>query len=197
MYRQLLFEAAERVFAERGYEGTRMQDVAAEAGLSLATVYSVFAGKEELFAAIHEARGRELLEHAAQTARASRSALDALMGGVKAYVEFLVAHPDYLRIHLKESQAWALTNRFSCAEQRRQWEEGLALAVAVFRAGIDEGLFVDEKPELLARLMIATHQVFLVDWVESGMKAGPAELIDQMQAHARRAFLRPQQVDRA
>jgi AcrR family transcriptional regulator len=43
-----LVAAARRVFAERGYAGTRMQDVAAEAGVSHGTVYTWFSSKDEL-----------------------------------------------------------------------------------------------------------------------------------------------------
>lgn len=190
MYRELILPAAERVFAERGYEGTRMQHIAAEAGLALGTVYRATEGKAEIFAAIHRLRGDELLTRAAAAAQGATSTLDALLRGVKAYVEFLVEHPHYLRIHLTEGQPWALSPRFSSAEQQRQWSEGLALSVAVFRAGIAEGVLVDDEPERLARLMIAAHQVLLVDWVESGMTAPPPVLIERMQAHVRRAFVR-------
>ena len=45
LYRQLVLEAAERSFAEKGFDATKMEEIAAESGLSLGTVYSVFAGK--------------------------------------------------------------------------------------------------------------------------------------------------------
>ena len=61
LYRQLVFEAAEGAFAERGVEETKMEEIAAEAGISLGTLYSVFSGKAELVAAIHEMRLRDTL----------------------------------------------------------------------------------------------------------------------------------------
>jgi hypothetical protein len=66
----------------------------------------------------------------------------------------------------------------------------------VFRAGIAEGSIVDEDPERLARLMIAAHQVYLVEWVEAGMRRPAPELIAAMQEHLRRSFLKaPTQPD--
>lgn len=47
-----ILEAAERVFARRGYEATKMTDVASEAGLGKATLYDSFADKESLFFAV-------------------------------------------------------------------------------------------------------------------------------------------------
>ena len=54
MSRQYLLDAAESVFAARGYDGTRMQDIAADSGLALATVYDLISSKEELYAEVDE-----------------------------------------------------------------------------------------------------------------------------------------------
>ncbi len=44
--------AALELFVERGYAGTRLEDVAANAGISKGTLYLYFANKEELFKAV-------------------------------------------------------------------------------------------------------------------------------------------------
>jgi len=191
VHRQHLLEAAERVFAARGYERTRMQDVAAEAGLALATVYGIVPGKEELYAEVHHSRGRALLAAATAGTVGAGSAFGALRAGVEAYAEYLLAHPDYLRLHLQESQPWALAPRFTTSEQARLWRQGHDLTVEVFRAAIAEGSVIDESPTLLARLMIASHQVFLGEWVEQGMKEPSESLVARMQAHLTRAFGAP------
>ncbi len=188
LHRSLVIEAAERAFAEKGYDGTRMQDIANEAGLALATVYTTVPSKEDIFAAVHELRGRALLARAAEAASSSRSAMEAILAGVDSYVTFLAEHPSYLRIHLLESQPWALDPKFTCAEQRKQWREGLELTVMVFREAIRQGSIRPGDPELYARLMIAGHQVFLAHWVEGGMKAPRADLIREMKAFVARSF---------
>ena len=50
--RELLLDASERVFAQRGYRGASLDDIASEAGFSKGAVYSNFAGKEDLFLAL-------------------------------------------------------------------------------------------------------------------------------------------------
>lgn len=49
--RAAILEAAMRLFPEKGFEGTSMDAVAAEAGVSKLTVYSHFGGKDALFVA--------------------------------------------------------------------------------------------------------------------------------------------------
>lgn len=183
-----LLEAAERTFAQRGYERTRMQDVAEEAGLALATIYTICGGKEDLYAEIHRVRGRGLLEAAARATEGAGSAFAALLAGVRGYAEYLLCHPDYLKLHLQESQPWALQPQFTSAEQGRLWREGLELTIAMFRAAQAEGAVTGESPALLARLMIADHQVFLGEWSAEGMKEPPEALVGRMLAHVERAF---------
>ncbi|NBX26398.1 MAG: TetR/AcrR family transcriptional regulator, partial [Planctomycetes bacterium] len=47
-----LLAAGLDLFVERGYAGTRLDDVAARAGVSKGTLYLYFANKEELFKAV-------------------------------------------------------------------------------------------------------------------------------------------------
>lgn len=190
MYRRLAIEAAERVFAAQGYAGTRMQDVAAEAGMALGTLYGICAGKEELYGAVHQQRGAQMLARAAETAAQASSPLEALRLGIRSYVAFLAEHPDYLRLHLQEDQPWALSPRFISETQRSQWRQGLSLTVEVFRAGIADGSFVDEDPSHMARVMIAAHQVFLVEWLEDDKRQPVGALVDRMIAFVERSFCR-------
>lgn len=189
-YQELLLEVAERVFADRGYAGTKMQDIANEAGLALATVYSAVESKEELYASIHRTRGRALLERATSATLTGQqtTAFAALLSGIETYVAYLTEHPTYLRLHLNEGQPWALDPKFICEEQRRQWREGLELTTNVFRAAIAEGSAIGDDPEVMARLLIATHQVMLVCWVQNGMREPRDELVARMQDYVRRSF---------
>lgn len=50
--RLAILEAARRLFLDQGYDGTSMDDVATEAGVSKPTVYRYFADKEQLFTEI-------------------------------------------------------------------------------------------------------------------------------------------------
>jgi AcrR family transcriptional regulator len=54
--RELILDAAARVFARRGYKGASIDQIAAEAGFSKGAVYWNFASKEELFFALLDER---------------------------------------------------------------------------------------------------------------------------------------------
>jgi AcrR family transcriptional regulator/ferredoxin len=62
--RERLLAGAAEVFARRGYDGTRVADIAAAAGVSNGALYAHFASKAELLVAALRAHGRRLLADA-------------------------------------------------------------------------------------------------------------------------------------
>lgn len=62
--RERLLEAASRLFAERGFEATRPQDIAREADVAIGTFYLHFADRREAFEAFTARAATELMERA-------------------------------------------------------------------------------------------------------------------------------------
>jgi AcrR family transcriptional regulator/ferredoxin len=65
--RERLLRAAADVFARRGYDGTRVADIAAAAGVSNGAMYAHFTSKADLLVAALRAHGRRLLADAFAT----------------------------------------------------------------------------------------------------------------------------------
>jgi AcrR family transcriptional regulator len=189
VYRQHVCAAAEEVFAERGFESAKLQDISRRAGVSMGTIYAVFPSKDDLHRAILEERGRDVLERARAAVGAGGSAREALDALIEVYVDYFVAHPGFLRMHLRAGTSWALAPAGTDA-QVRHWQDVHALQADVFRRGIAEGAFVDEEPGYLARLFSAMDQVLLADWVAGGMKASREALVSRLRRQVERSFLR-------
>lgn len=183
MYRSLVIEAAEEVFAKLGYDNARIQDIAAEAGIALGTLYSVFPGKWEVYAAVHEARGAEVIEAVAASFgdRDASSPVEFLLDGVEAFVGFLIAHPSFLRMHLREGYSWAASTQFKSGEQRLAWQRGIDLMANLVAAGQADGSIVEGDPTLLAKTMAAIQQVQIADWVDRGKPDAPEALVARIQ----------------
>lgn len=63
--RRVLLDAALKVFAERGFAGSAVEAIAAEAGASKVTLYAYFpSGRDELFRELYEEINAELVEQA-------------------------------------------------------------------------------------------------------------------------------------
>ncbi|MEW9550568.1 TetR/AcrR family transcriptional regulator [Nonomuraea sp. NPDC050783] len=76
--RERLLLAAAEVFAERGYDGTRVADIAAAAGVSNGALYAHFGSKAELIVAALRAHGRQRLARLV-AADPGRSATELLL----------------------------------------------------------------------------------------------------------------------
>jgi AcrR family transcriptional regulator len=62
VYREAILEAAEAVFARRGFDGTRMSDVAREAGIATGTVYNYFDSKEQVLQSLLAMLGNRFVD---------------------------------------------------------------------------------------------------------------------------------------
>ena len=190
VYRQHVLQAAEQVFAERGFESAKLQDISALAGLSMGTIYAVFPSKADLHSALLDDRGRELADLVREVVGrnlAPRAALHAL---IECYVGWFVAHPDFLRMHLRSGASWVLSPAGEDARVRH-WTDIHALQAELFRRGVELGDFVAEDPEYLSKVFSALDQVLLNDWVASGMSSSREGLVRRLTVTVERALCRP------
>jgi AcrR family transcriptional regulator len=77
--RERLLKAAAVVFAERGYDGARVADIAAAAGVSNGAMYAHFGSKAELLVGALRTHGRQVLAEAL-AADPDKSIMDVLLG---------------------------------------------------------------------------------------------------------------------
>ena len=190
LYRRHILEAAEGVLAERGFEAAKLQEISGACGLSMGTIYSIFASKDDLCRALLDERGAELLRLARDAAARTVPAREALDGLIEAYVDYFVAHPTFLRMHLRLGGSWVLGPGAANGGRLQLWEEIHEHQTEIFRRGIAEGVFLDEEPGFLAKLLSAMDQVLLADWAANGMKATRDDLVRRMKSMAARSFLR-------
>lgn len=91
--RESLLQAAASVFAERGYEAARIEQVADAAEVSPGLLYRHFAGKKELYSEVLQRADAELLEHMAAAAAPGQPSHSRLEHGVDAVLAFIEEHP--------------------------------------------------------------------------------------------------------
>lgn len=190
VYRAAISEAAERVFAEKGADRSRMNEIAAEAGISLGTLYGVVDGKAALLLGIHERRMREFLHCIREASAAPAGTLASHLSVVRHGAQYFLDHPDFLRICCRAGFGWA--SRFRVDDPAADlWDEGASIPRDLFARGIAEGIYVDEDPDLLVRKMLALQQVELGQWIDRGMKTPHHEILDRIESQFIRAFCIP------
>ncbi len=166
MYQELIFESAESLFGEKGFESATMQEIAREAGVSLKTIYAQYPGKRDLYEAIMVTRGREMFE-AVQAAHAAESdPRSRLVAGTRAFAAYLFEHRDWSRIHVRSQVSWAA--RPAGAVAGALWDEGQKAHVDLLAEGARAGVFYDEDPAEIALMIRALTRVHVVNAIERG-----------------------------
>ena len=110
--RQRILDAAERLFAQHGFDRVTMADVGAAVGLSRGAPGYLFGSKlglyEEVLARLFDAREAVLREPWSALGAAADEALPAaLKVAVRAYLEFLQSRPTFIAITEREALAGA------------------------------------------------------------------------------------------
>jgi AcrR family transcriptional regulator len=190
MYRSLIIDAAERLFASGGYERTKIQDIATESGISLGTLYSVFDGKSDIYEAVQDERLGQLFLLAGRTMASDDRAADRLMRGNRVFIRWLTEHPDFLRIHLNNSGAWASNPQEVGEGLVNAWRRGIDLIALVVDEAMRAGDAFEGDPVIAARTMVAVQQVHMSAWVESGMQDGADDLADRIEEQLQRTLFR-------
>ncbi len=191
MYRSQIIAAAEGEFARAGFRDCRMGDVAATAGISLATLYKHFAGKDALWDAVNATRMAEFMAAVDAAVAEVESALDGLLAAARAEVEFLTTHDAFLAMQLKDGLNWATSTAGPSQRrggQRQAWEQGMGLVTRAAERAIRRGEVGVSSPDLVAALVVSALQIWLTRWVDSGRRQSPTEVADEVVTHLRRCL---------
>ena len=100
--RAAILDAAERLFAERGYAATTIKQIGAAGGVNSALLYYYFADKEQLYRAVLERLLSTLMARGGEVFSSARSPEDAIRGLVGVQGELLVTRPHVPRLIARE-----------------------------------------------------------------------------------------------
>jgi AcrR family transcriptional regulator len=93
--RERIFDAIANLTAAHGYPALSLEDVAAEAAVSLQTFYSHFDSKEEAFIATYEVGHARAVGACMEAFAAEQTWAEGMRAAVAAMLEFLAAEPSY------------------------------------------------------------------------------------------------------
>lgn len=175
--------AALTAFAEHGYHGTSIRDVAAAAGLSVPGVYHHFRSKQEILRALMDATMDELLgrsEAALASAGTDPSArFDAV---VESFLRFHMFRRPQAFVGSSEIRSLEPDNRSAYVARRDAAQRLIETPVA---EGVDAGVFHADDPDEVARA-ISSLCVGVASWYRPDGPLTPDQLVARHLVLARR-----------
>lgn len=161
--RRQVLDAAVTVMGKTGFHQMSMQDLAAEAKVSVGLIYKYFSGKEDLLLAtivrIQDAFRDQL---APVMADAGGDAVAQLAAGIRRYIEIVDENLDAVVLTYRESRTLDAAGRAQIKELEIATAAPLRAAV---EAGIAEGTFRDTDVDLVVfDIMLIAHGWALKHW---------------------------------
>jgi AcrR family transcriptional regulator len=152
--REEILDEATKLFAERGYEGTSMADLAERVGLRKASLFHHFVSKEILYAAVLARLIERLGVEISRGALLPGSFAERLDALSDALTNVLGDHPFAARLVIREVMDWGPVVRDGLADQI---VVVLHAAEAFIRAGQESGAFVKIEPKQLMVTLVGVH----------------------------------------
>lgn len=156
--RTALLDAAEAIFAERGYNGVGLDDIAQAAGFTKGAIYSNFGGRQKLFLAVLARRNQRLLDSYAELIEsdASHHASAADVAKVWAVQELADQTSLILSLEFRLAALRDASVRELLAEFERETEQRIAQFVSARLVAAGEELAV--PIEDFATIVYAANQ---------------------------------------
>ena len=145
-YQQILDAAAE-LFAERGFEGASIQDIAQKAGVGKGTVYLYFKTKDDLIRQVYEYCYEMDIRACMEGVDEQKNTIDKLCRRMDNIIGYLLNHPREAKIE----QMYKVF--FGGRDSHSYYQEEMYQAInRVVREGIAKGELRDMPPSLLTRI---------------------------------------------
>jgi AcrR family transcriptional regulator len=103
--RSQLVDVAKAVFAEHGYDGASVEEIAARAGVSKPIVYEHFGGKEGVYAVVVDRETSRLLEMITSRLGPGLGAREQVRNSAMAFLDYIEADPAGFRVLTRDSPA--------------------------------------------------------------------------------------------
>ncbi len=159
-----IITAATAVFAEKGFDGATMADIAAEAGINKATIYLYFDSKDALIHAIAERMFAQELTDLRVAAEASGTAIERLT----AFYESIIADEagvlplmpiiyEFYALGLRREDVRVVIANFL--------NQSAALLASIIQEGVESGEFAPTDADKAARALDGLMSGTVLHWV--------------------------------
>lgn len=141
-----IFETSMKLFAEKGYDATSIEEITATVGVAKGTLYYHFSSKEEIFNFLVE-EGMKLLKNSIEikTSKVENS-IDKLRAVILIQIKILVKYENLITILL--SQIWGNEARnLMCKKYVFEYIETIETIV---EEGMKKGEIIKGDPEIIA-----------------------------------------------
>lgn len=176
--RLALVEAALRVIAERGVQGTTTRAIVAEAGMPLASFHYAFASRDEMMEELIAYVVENQTVAAFSSIKFGTDIRTSIRAGLEAFFETLVAEPGHEQV-LLELMLFAMRTPALATLPRRQWSKFYEGATELLNAAAVNADIIWSRPiDEVARALVAVTDGLTLAWLATRDRAAASTVMD-------------------
>jgi AcrR family transcriptional regulator len=170
--RRLILDAAVRIFARKGYHGSRVGDIAEEAGIAHGLLYHYFPSKEQVLATVFRENWGRLLEAFHQVEVSGEPAPEQLRRVAAILLRSWRDDPDLVRVMVRE-----VARSPHLQLQVNEIREGFLVIQRIVEQGQADGAFRAElDSRLVSWIFYGALEELLTGWVLGQLPEGDEEV---------------------
>jgi AcrR family transcriptional regulator len=174
--RREVVDISTRLFAERGYRNTSIDDLVEATGLQRGGLYHYIDGKQHLLLLAHEELIEPLLARAEEIAAENLPPEEKLRELLRAWVAHVASHRDHMILFNEERRL--IESDPAWRQVREARERFQRLLDEVLSAGADDGSFT--IPDLgIARMSILGIVNHMPQWLDPSGRLAPVDVADR------------------
>lgn len=177
--RERITESAARLFQTRGINGVTMQEVAAEVGLSKASIYHYYTNRDDLLRHVFGDWARNEVSKARAIASSNDDAATKLTAFIRFHLNSLVDHLDLYSLSFREESELPVDVRDEFRALKREHD---VLVRQIIRAGVKSRVF-EPVDETLTAFAIDGMCNWIWKWYRPGTGGKSADEIAETFAH--------------
>ena len=181
-----LTRIAARLFAEKGYQGTSLADLALELGIQKPSLYHHIASKEDLLWEVARA-GADAFHAALDAVPAEAPAAERIRLALRAHLAVVTGQLDVATVFVREWRHLEGERHVLFVAERRRYEERIR---ELFRAGVEESQLRTDLDVPTAALLFLSAANWAYTWLRPGADTDGladrlyAALLDGMRGYA-------------
>ena len=178
--RGCLLAAAARVFSEKGYRATSMNDLADAVGISKPTLYHYVSSKQQLLVELYEAVMSGSLYAMDRAGHHELSPAESLRKVLAQRIAYICRHSRLVQIFIEEEGELPLNTTDTVRRLHARREDAF---VRLVERGVADGSFqLDVDPRMAVRA-ITGAMTYIYKWYEPDGPITPAQVAQELSAY--------------
>lgn len=171
-----IFETSMKLFADKGYDATSVEEITATVGVAKGTLYYHFSSKEEIFNFLVE-EGMKLLHNSVEIKTENlENPIDKIRAVMLIQLKVMKKYEEFITILL--SQIWGNEPRHQ--QFRTYIYQYIAVIESFIREGIEKEVFRECNTRLIAETIFGTICPLKIYKIEKGEEFETEKIVDEL-----------------